>query len=132
MKKNKDGSLIFDKEELLGDKCKITANVFPLDEHQFYVLLKNGDTYVENLAGKVFYIALGVFMQLIVVFVFVYYYHFSHNDEMVHSALSQIDKFQIGLLIICLVVSGCLKVAGLFVESERKQLVSKIKAQFKK
>lgn len=132
MEKKEDGSYIFSREELLDDKCKVLAKIYPLEEHQFHVLIKNGDSYFDVFAGKVFFIALGVLLQIAVIILFVCYYHFSHNKVMLESTLSRLDKIQIGLLFVCLFVSGGLKIIGSCIKSERKQLITVIKSHFKK
>lgn len=132
MVQKEDGSFIASKEELLNEGNKLLANFYIIDEHQFHILIKNDDSQFDNFASKVFYIALGIILQVLVYFVFVCYYQLMHNKVMVDTTLSKIDKFQFGLLVLCLIISIVLKAIGHFRHSERKQLISDIKKRFKK
>lgn len=128
MIKNRDGSLIFAHDELFNGKNKILADFFPLTEHQFHVLLKNGDSKIECYAYSVSMIALGAFLQL-VVSILCYLWANNHSD--LYSLLEQIDKKQLFLLVLCVVLSGLLFFAGKFISSEKKQLISRIRSKFK-
>ena len=127
-----DGSLIFSREELLDEKFKVLSPVYPLSEHQFDVLIREGGSRIGNLADKVFCVALGVLLQVIVLFVYICYYHFTCNKLKVDDILAHFDKIQIGLLVISLILSGILKIVSLCVKSEKMQLISEIKSHFKK
>ena len=132
MERKKDGSYVCSREELLNDKFKVLSIIYPLSEHQFHVLIKDGDSLVDNIANKVFFVALGVFLQIIVILGFVCYYQLSHNKGMVDSTLSRFDKFEIGLLLVCLIFSGVLKLTAMCRKSEKKQLISSMKSHFNK
>ena len=132
MERKKDGSYICSREELLNDNFKVTTFIYPLSEHEFHVLIENGNSTIESVASKVFYIALGVFLQLVVLLAFVCYYHLTHNKEMVNSTLLHFDKFEIGLFLVCLFSSGILKLFALCQKSEKKALIADIKSRFNK
>ena len=132
MIQNDDGSVICIREELLNGSIRVLASDYPLSEHQFHVLIQNGDSYIDNLAGKIFYVAIGVLLQMVAAFLLAYYYNLSNNKEMVYTTMSQLDVFQICLLVVCLIFSGVLKIIGKSMKSERKELIKDIKASFKK
>lgn len=127
-----DGSIVASREELLNGNNKIMVNFYTIDEHQFNVLTKSEDSQFDNFASKVFYIALGILLQVVVYFGFVCYYQLNDDKASVDATLLKIDKFQFCLLLLCLSLAGVLKVIGSFRHSERKQLISEIKAHFKK
>ena len=60
------------------------------------------------------------------------YYHLVHKKEMVDSSLLQIDKYQFGLLLLCMIIAFVLKLIGRLMKSERKELINSIKSHFKK
>lgn len=132
MEKRKDGSYIFDSEELLNDKYKVSAKIYPLNEHQFHVLIQKSDTRIEETASKIFFLAIGVILQVLVLLIFVCYYHLKGSTEEMESTLSHIDKIQIGFVFICLCIAGICKIISLLKKSERKQLISVIMSHFKK
>ena len=132
MIQNDDGSVICIREELLNGSIKVLTSPYPLSEHQFHVLIQNGDSYIDNLAGKVFYVAIGVLLQMVAAFLLAYYYNLTNNKGMVDTTMSQLNVFQICLLAVCLVISGVLKIIGTCMKSERKELIKDIKASFKK
>ena len=132
MIQNDDGTIICEREEILNNKIKVLENPFLLSEYQFHVLIENKDTQVDDYASKIFFIGIGVGLQLVVIFSFVCYYQLFHKKEMVDSTLSQLDKNQFGLLLLCMIIAIVLKLIGQFVKSERKKLISKIKSHFKK
>ena len=127
-----DGSIVASREELLTENNKIMVNFYTIDEHQFHILIKNEDSQFDTFASKVFYIALGILLQVVVYFGFVCYYLLTDNKASVDATLLRIDKYQFGLLVLCLSIAGVLKIIGTFRYSERKQLISEIKAHFKK
>lgn len=53
MEQNRDGTFLFKREELLNDNIIVASKVYPLSEHQFYVLTENGDTRADIFAGRV-------------------------------------------------------------------------------
>jgi len=132
MIQNDDGTIIFKREEILNKKIKVLENPFLLSEYQFHVLIENKDTHVADYASKILFIGIGVGLQLVVILGFVFYYQLAHNKEMVDSTLLKIDKYQFGLLLLCLVMSIVLKGIGSIIKSERKELIKMIKAHFKK
>ncbi len=132
MIQNDDGTIICEREEILNNKIKVLENPFLLSEYQFHVLIENKDTQVDDYASKIFFIGIGVGLQLVVILSFVCYYQLVHKKEMVDSTLSQLDKNQFGLLLLCMIIAIVLKLIGQFVKSERKKLISKIKSHFKK
>lgn len=132
MERRKDGSYIFDSKELLNDNVKVSAKIYPLNEHQFHVLIQKSDTKIEETASKILFLGIGVLLQVLVLLIFVCYYHLKGYTEEVDSTLSHIDKIQIGFIVICLVISCICKIISLLKKSERKLLVSEIMSHFKK
>lgn len=132
MEKKKDGSYLFTRDELLNDNIIVASKVYPLSEHEFHVLIENGDTRADTIAGKVFYIALGIILQVLLYLGFVCYYHLKNNKEKVDSTLTHIDEYQIGLLLLCLFVYGVFKIISMCSYSDRKQLISVIMSHFNK
>lgn len=132
MKHNDDGSITCEREELLNGNIKVLSFTYPLTEHQFHVLIQNGDSKADNAASKVFYVGVGVGLQLIVLLFFVCYYQLTHDKGMVDFTLTQIDKYKLGLLSICIIISGGLKIVGMLRNTERKQLISDMLSFFKK
>ena len=132
MIQNDDGTIICERDEMLNNKIKVLENSFLLNEYQFHVLIDNKDTQVDDYANKIFFIGIGIGLQLVVILCYVCYYQLIHKKEMVDSTLLQIDKFQFGLLALCMLIAIILKVIGRFMKSERKELIIIIKSHFKK
>ena len=132
MIQNDDGTIICEREEILNNKIKVLENPFLLSEYQFHVLIENKDTQVDDYASKIFFIGIGVGLQLVVILSFVCYYQLVHKKEMVDSTLLQLDKNQFGLLLLCMIIAIVLKLIGRLMKSERKELIIKIKSHFKK
>lgn len=132
MIQNDDGSIICEIEEILNNKIKVLENPFFLSEYQFHVLIENKDSQIDDYANKIFFIGIGVGLQLVVILGFVCYYQLVHKKEMVDSTLLQIDKYQFGLFLLCIIIAIVLKGIGRLMKSERKELIKKIKSHFKK
>ncbi len=131
MIQNDDGTIICERKEILNNMIKVLENPFLLNEYQFHILIENKDTQVNEYASKIFFIGIGVGLQLVVILGYLCYYHLAHNKEMVDSTLLQLDEKQFGLLLLCMLIAIILKIIGRFVKSERKELIKKIKSHFK-
>ena len=132
MIQNDDGTIICEREEILKNKIKVLENPFFLSEYQFHVRIENKDTQVDDYASKIFFIGIGVGLQLVVILCYVCYYQLAHKKEMVDSTLLQIDKYQFGLFLLCMIIAFILKIIGCLTKSDRKELIKKIKTHFKK
>ena len=132
MIQNDDGTIICERKEMFNNKIKVLENAFLLNEYQFHVLIDNKDTHVDDFASKIFFVGIGVGLQLVVILGYVCYYQLVHKKEMVDSTLLQIDKYQFGLLLLCMIIAIVLKLIGRFMRSERKELINRIKSHFKK
>ena len=125
-------TIICEREEIFNNKIKVLEETFLLSEYQFHILIENKDTQLDDFASKIFFVGIGVGLQLVVILCFVCYYQLVHKKDMVDSTLSQLDKNQFGLLLLCMIIAIVLKIVGKYVKSERKELIKKIKSHFKK
>jgi nitrate reductase gamma subunit len=131
MRQNKDGTIIADRKELLNPKCKITVPCYPLIEYELYILLKNKDSVFVDYSEKIAFMAFGALLQLIVLVGMFLYYRFSHNMKMFDSTLFADWLYKIILILVCAFIALVLFVLGKMCNSEKKQLISKIKSHLK-
>lgn len=132
MRRNKDGSFIFQRDELTNSNNKIELPFYSIDQYQFHLLIKKSDSLLDSIANQALYIAISVVIQLFVIFILVCYYQLTNNKDEIESILLNINDITIGLLLVSFIVGGVLKIFCSYRHSERKELISTINSHFNK
>ena len=130
MRRNKDGSFVFKRDEVENSNNKIEVSFYSIDQYQFHLLIKKSDSLLDSIANQALYVAISVVFQLFVILVLICYYQLTKNKDEIESTLLNINKITIGLFIVSIVIYVILKIICLYRQSERKELILRIKSHF--